>query len=139
MMRKFYSSDVNDPTYWPRGLPPVNIVQQWMGSLDPRLWDTDIDEVAVSRVLAGDRSILPGLTLFERADVLDHLYERTLTEPWDHASHGAQPIGYWGGEVGLSLPPEEYWLHALCRAWRYQHAGRLCERLSKRRHRVRAA
>lgn len=141
-MREHYDTDVNGQNFWPRALPSREQVAHGFRLLDrgvsqsrvsrdtglsinrvlamtrlPDLYDPVDDEVAIERALAGDRSVLPSLTCFERMRVTAHLVARYEADPPDPAVNGRY------GEV--------HWLSELLRDWGLTDPVRFHQRIEK--------
>lgn len=130
-MRREYSSDPRKPGYWPRRVPPRNAVKLALKLLDkgdtssrdierrtgltpnrivhiraqPQAYDPVDDPVAIDRALAGDRSVLPALTIYERVELRARLVDRALAEPFDRVAQSHPVEG------------EQFWLTVLADRW----------------------
>lgn len=125
---------INDPGlahYWPQTLPSPGQVKVVRRMLDagvpyriitsrtgvssnrithirrrPELYDPVNDPVAIERALAGDGSVLPTLTLFERWELRDRLIERVKREPYSKELHNHP-----------HTTGEKFWLYELGEMW----------------------
>jgi hypothetical protein len=106
-----YSNDIAAATYWPltvidgekvyeterllgRGMSPtaigtrVGLGHEQVQRIRDYAWKYDpyVDEVAVERALGGDRSVLPRLTIRERAELRLRMVEHYIAEPHEPGS-----------------------------------------------------
>lgn len=130
-MREQYDDDINARNYWPNTLPPRALTARALAMLRngrpktevcektglttnrvlaihrlPERYDPVDDEVAIARALAGDGSVLPTLTFYERTVVRERLIDRYEAEPFDPSVNGSRT------ELG-----ESWWLSNLADDW----------------------
>lgn len=147
-----YSADPREPGYWPWQAPPrraarlaLNLLNEGVSSrtimqrtgltsnrivhmrAQPQAYDPVNDPVAIERALAGDASVLPALTIYERVELRDRLIERAQAEPFDRTTQSHPVEG------------EQFWLAVLADRWGVS-ASRLAHMVSAaKRRRERAA
>lgn len=149
-MREQYDDDINARNYWPRTeLPPRELVARTLRLLArgdskesivrrtglstnrvlaisrlPERYDPIDDQVAIDRALAGDRTVMPGLSFYERQTIMQSIEDRFVAEPFDRA------LNNWRSEKG-----EPHWLTALMNDWglvkQAQFRNRLVHRTSR--------
>lgn len=86
-------------------------VRYWLHN--PQRYDPYFDEIALERVMNGDRSVYENLTVFEMDEFYNRLEARVQAEPFDsklhHREFGTAPNSQAGTR-------KTYWLHDLTRS-----------------------
>lgn len=117
------SNDPNIQSYWPVRLPDRDAIREakWMlkrgmtgGEIEyrtglnsdriyslrhnPEQWSLIVDEVAITRALDGDRTVLPHLTRYERLELLERLTAMYEAEPGRSSN---QQETHWTTELAM--------------------------------------